>query len=117
MKFDEFKTAVLTKPDGEEHAALLRHVKKLIDISRGDMAKSYSTWDEHDRMFRSRMELDREDAEARSKGKPTKTVVPLTFTQIMTFVAFSVQSITQNAGSLSWSRSARKTIPSVNQSN
>lgn len=94
--FDEFRKA-LEKTDSPEHSALLKHVKSLIDISRGDMAKNYTTWDGHDMVFRSKKKADREDQIAKTEGKPTKMIVPLTYSQIVTFVAFSVMSITQNA--------------------
>lgn len=94
-KFDDFKKK-LEKTDSEEHSALLRHVKGLVDISRGDMSKNFSAWDEHDRVFRAKKKVDREDQNAEQLGKPKKVTVPLTYSQIMTFVAFSVQSVTQN---------------------
>lgn len=94
--FDEFRKALedVTSP---QHSALLKHVKSLADISRGEMAKNYTTWDEHDMVFRSKKKVDREDQIAKTEGKPAKMIVPLTYSQIVTFVAFSVMSITQNA--------------------
>jgi hypothetical protein len=95
MTFEEFKKK-LESTDSPEHSTLLSHVKKLIDKSRSDMAKNYSTWDEHDRVFQSLRAPDKEDTAAAAKGQPGKMIVPLTFSQIMTFVAFCVMSVTQN---------------------
>ncbi len=95
MTLDQFKEQ-LQNVDSEAHAALLRYVKGLFETSRGQMSKYYDTWDAHDEVFRSRRPLDKADVEAKVKGKPAKMIVPLTFSQIMTFVAFSIMSITQN---------------------
>lgn len=95
MAFNTFKEK-LKEPTSPEHSALLAHVKGLIERSRSDMAKNYSRWDEHDAVFRSRRPVDKEDANALSKGQPKKLIVPLTFSQIMTFAAFAIMSITQN---------------------
>ena len=95
MPFEDFRKK-LEDRDSPEHVALLAHVKALIDASRTEMAKNYSQWDEHDMIFRSRRAPDHEDRNAEAKGAPKKMIVPLTYSQILTFVAFSVMSITQN---------------------
>lgn len=95
MNFDQFKEA-LQKDDSPEHGALLKHVQRLINISRKDMSKFYSTWDEFDNVFRSRRRVDKEDIENIKKGNLAKLIVPLTHSQVMTFVAFALMSITQN---------------------
>lgn len=97
--FTTFKNKlVLTNGVGEaqEHAMLLKHVKGLIDISRKEMSKHYSTWDYHDQVFRSTRAMDKEDRSANAKGQPSKLIVPLTYSQIMSFVAFCTATVTQN---------------------
>lgn len=79
-----------------EHVALLDHAKKLIDKSRNDMSPNYAIWDSHDEVFRSKRKVDKEDRVSDAKGQPRKLVIPLTFAQIMTFVAFNVMTVTQN---------------------
>ncbi len=93
--FEDFHEK-LENVDSPEHGALLGHVKGLVDISRGDMSKHFSRWDDHDRIFRSEREYDKEDMNSERKGSPKKMLVPLTFSQILTFVSFNVMSITQN---------------------
>lgn len=95
MAFNTFKEK-LKDTTSPEHTALLAHVRGLIDKSRSEMSKNYSRWDEHDAVFRSRRAVDKEDANALAKGQPKKLIVPLTFSQIMTFAAFAIMSITQN---------------------
>ena len=103
--FAEFKAKlIIPKGSGEdavgnpsrEHTALLDHVKSLIASSRREMSKNYANWDYHDTIFRSRRVIDKEDRNALAKNQPAKMIVPLTYSQILTFVAFCVQSITQN---------------------
>lgn len=79
-----------------EHTALLAHAKKLIEKSRNDMSPNYALWDSHDEVFRSKHKVDKEDRVSDAKGQPRKLVIPLTFAQIMTFVAFNVMTVTQN---------------------
>lgn len=93
--FDTFKKA-LENVDGDEHKALLEHVKSLVKISRDEMAQHFTRWDENDAIFRSKRKVDKEDRAADAKGQPKKLVVPLTFSQIMTFVAFNCMTLTQN---------------------
>lgn len=95
MAFEDFRKK-LEDPKSEEHAALLRYAKGKIDKSREEMAKSYSCWDANDDVFRSRRKVDKEDLNSLAKGEPKKMIVPLTFSQVMTFVAFCVMSVTQN---------------------
>lgn len=82
--------------ENKEHGALLRDTKRLIDSSRKEMGKHYSSWDYYDQVFRSRRVLDKEDRSANAKGQPAKLIVPLQFSQVMTFVSFAVATVTQN---------------------
>src|SRR5688572_9412328 len=94
----DFRDSLVLEKDkkNEEHGALLSHVTKLLSKSRSDMAKYYSTWDYHDTVFRSKRDADTEDRKSAAKGGPVKVIVPLTFAQTMSFVAFCVQTVTQN---------------------
>lgn len=82
--------------ENKEHGALLRDTKRLIDQSRKEMSKHYSAWDYYDQVFRSRRVVDKEDRAANAKGQPAKLIVPLQFSQVLTFVAYAVMSVTQN---------------------
>lgn len=104
--FEQFKKSLLFKKQDSSdsaapsdtimHDALLKHAKGLIEQSRREMGKFYSTWDYHDQVFRSRRVMDKEDRSANAKGQPSKLIVPLSFSQIMTFVSFAVMTVTQN---------------------
>lgn len=79
-----------------EHAKLVKHVRELAELSRKEMSQKYETWDQHDATFRSKRKKDKEDEAAVSRGQPKKMVVPLTFSQCMTFVAYNTMTLTQN---------------------
>ena len=89
-------TSRLRDVTSPEHGALLKHLISLISISRGVMSQHYLSWDIYDRAFRAERAPDKEDRESLAKGQPKKMTVPLTFSQVMTFVAFNVTTLTQN---------------------
>jgi len=95
MALQDFIEA-LKDPKSPEHHAMVQHVCSLGKISRREMSTNYPQWDENDAIFRSRRKIDKEDRNAEREGKPKKLNIPLTFAQIMTFVAFNVTTITQN---------------------
>ncbi len=86
----------LKDPNSKEHGAMLAHVRGLISLSREEMAKHYSTWDYNDDVYRSKRKVDKEDRSAAGKGQPGKMIVPQTFSQVMTFVAFNTMTLMQN---------------------
>lgn len=96
MPFETFKKA-LEDQASAEHCKLRDYVKGLVDISRKTMGENYETWDRHDCAFRSERKADKEDRAAVAKGVPPKMILPLTFSQIMTFVAFCCMTLQQNA--------------------
>ena len=80
----------------DEIRELQRYVMERLDSSRRVMSKNYSRWDESNRIYRGEMFLDREDIEAKKFGEPVKFIVPLTFAQVQTFIAFLFLLYTQN---------------------
>jgi len=95
MAFEDFKEK-LKDTNTAEHKGLLKHVLELVSISRKTMSENYAKWDEHDAVFRSKRKADKEDRNADAKGAPRKVAIPLAYSQILTFVAFNVMTITQN---------------------
>lgn len=95
MPFDTFKKEV-ADPATEEHKRLLSFAQAKIKKSRAKMSPAYSRWDYSDAIFRSRRHIDKEDRSAIAKGNTAKMVVPLTFSQVMTFVAFGCMTLQQN---------------------
>lgn len=93
--FETFKDK-LQDTKSPEHEKLVCHVKDLAELSRKEMSQKYELWDQHDATFRSKRKKDKEDDAAVSRGQPKKMVVPLTRSQIETFVAYNVMTLTQN---------------------
>lgn len=80
---------------GKLHDDLLEKVKGLVDLSRGEMEKEYDKWDRYDMMWRAEREPDEQDRKAAERKEPVKLSIPITHSQIETFVAFCVQIFTQ----------------------
>ena len=79
----------------EFHRALLVHVKSLVDSSRKKMSEFYDMWDHADEVYRGIRQSDKQDVHAKERDEPVKMVVPITYSQINTFVAFCISLYTQ----------------------
>lgn len=67
---------------------LCQRVKDLVKLSRDEMKKNYDRWDYFDQVYRGERVPDQQDKLARQRGEPEKLIIPLTFGQMQTFVAF-----------------------------
>jgi hypothetical protein len=86
----------LEKPvQGAFHKKLLEHCKGLVSISRNAMSSHYDDWDEADLVYRGQRHKDENDKKANKQGAPSKIVVPLTYAQVQTFIAFSMSLLQQ----------------------
>jgi hypothetical protein len=92
---EKIKAQLEIEEPTEFHAALLKHVKGLVEMSRRKMSEFYADWDHNDTVYRGRTNPDKQDAQAKDRGEPTKMIIPLTYSQINTFVAFCVSLYTQ----------------------
>lgn len=79
----------------EFHGKLLTKCKDLVRLSRDRMQTYYDKWDAYDMTFRGERYRDIQDVKAAERKEPEKMVVPMTYTQIMTFAAFQQQLFTQ----------------------
>lgn len=70
------------------HNALLEHCKGLLKMSRDTMCMHYPTWDRHDAVYRGVRWRDKEDTRAAERSEPEKMIVPMSYAQIQTFIAF-----------------------------
>lgn len=75
---------------------LLAHLKGKMKSSREKMSEHYSTWDKHREVYRGERPVDKDDLQAREHGEPEKLVVPMSFAQVQTFVAFTFLLFKQN---------------------
>lgn len=69
--------------------------KGLIEISRNRMSTYYEQWDRNDNITKNRMIDDKADNRATERKEPRKMVVPLTASQVDTFVSFAFMVLTQ----------------------
>jgi hypothetical protein len=67
---------------------MLEDTRALVSISRRKMTEYYPQWDKNDDVYRSIRQRDKEDIAAFERTEPEKMVVPISFAQIQTFVAF-----------------------------
>lgn len=91
----EIAKLVGMKAQPKELLAFSQQLKDLLQISRSQMAKYYDQWDRYDEVYRGERQADAQDKKADARGEPTKMILPLTFGQVQTFVAFGHQLYNQ----------------------
>ena len=77
------------------HQAILKDCKALVDMSRKKMGTFYDKWDHNIDVFNGLVKGDKDDQAARERKEPEKMVVPIGYSQIMTFCAFCFSLYTQ----------------------
>lgn len=75
--------------------SFLKKCKNLVKLSRSEMSKMYDSWDANHDIYRGYRVLDKSDKKAQERGEPVKMVVPMTYAQCNTFVAFGYALFTQ----------------------
>lgn len=91
----EIAKIVGLKTQPKELLELANKLQDLLRISRAQMAKYYDQWDRYDQVYRGERIADAQDKKADVRGEPTKMILPLTFGQVQTFVAFGFQLYNQ----------------------
>jgi len=69
-------------------AKLLTQMKGYINAAADHMSSYWHVWDEYDKIYRGYRIMDREDKKAASKKESVKIVVPMTYAQAQTGIAF-----------------------------
>jgi len=75
---------------------LLTRIKSLVQISRDEMSRYYDGWDRNDRIYRGERGPDEDDKMAAKRKEPMKFILPITYTQVNTFVSFALSVFNQN---------------------
>ncbi len=90
-------TKLLSTEDPEDafHAALLRHAKRLMAMSKSSRVMNYDGWDLQERVFRGEIIPDSEDKKNVTQGRPVKVIMPTCYAQVMTFVSFHFLQFSQ----------------------
>jgi hypothetical protein len=73
----------------------LLRIQNLVKMSRDTMCPYYPIWDRNDMVYRGERRLDEADRKALGRGEPAKVIVPLSYSQVQTFVAFCSMLYTQ----------------------
>jgi len=76
-------------------SGLMQRCKDLLKLSRTEMTRHYPDWDHYDAVYRGERPADDSDVKANARKEPMKMIVPLTYQQVQTFVAFCYQVFTQ----------------------
>jgi hypothetical protein len=92
---DTVSTDLANERPSKFHEQMLQDSKALVKRSRDVMCKHYGKWDLADQVFRALRPRDGEDLKARERKEPEKMVVPISYSQIQTFVAFCYSLFTQ----------------------
>lgn len=59
------------------------------------MAQLYGSWDLYEEVYQGKRSPDKADVKARERKEPEKMVVPMTYAQVQSFVAYGFQLFTQ----------------------
>lgn len=87
----------LSAAEQDEKLVKLRNTcVKSVKMSRTEMSTKYDTWDKHNDIYRGLRALDKSDVKAMDHGEPEKMIVPMTFAQVQTYVAFVFLLYKQN---------------------
>lgn len=78
-----------------EMLGMLRRCRDLVKLSRNEMSKRYEEWDRHDFVYQGYKVADAEDKKSEEKKQPIKMTVPITHSQVQTFVAFAFSVLFQ----------------------
>lgn len=92
---EDVKKALGQPENSEFHAKMLKECLELLKMSRSKMSKKYADWDLYEEVYRGQRMPDDKDVKARERKEPEKMVVPMTFAQVQSFVAFCFQLFTQ----------------------
>lgn len=79
----------------EFHNKLFAKVKGLVDMSRNDMSQHYDKWENAELIYEGKRPGDEDSKSCKDKKELPNIVIPLTYAQIQTFIAFAMNLLTQ----------------------
>lgn len=77
------------------HTRLLEHCKNLVKLSSSAMSDHYDSWDAAQDAYGGKVPRKKDDKTAEERGEPTTLVIPLTYAQVQTFIAFAMNLLQQ----------------------
>lgn len=88
---------MLDQAQQPENIVRLRdQINRWLKSSRADMGLNYEHWDRNLMVYKGKMPKNADDWEARQLAEPERFVMPLSYAQIQTFVAFAFLLLNQN---------------------
>lgn len=95
MLTEAVKKVLSQEQEPEELKTFRTRLQGLVKMSRDTMSKQYPIWDRNDQVYRGERVQDNDDKKAGQRNEPGKVFVPLTHTQVQTFVSFGTMLMTQ----------------------
>lgn len=92
---DQINRLLREGANSELEQKVLTQLRSYARASTGEMSKYWDQWEQHELTYRGVRMTDKEDAEAASKGQPTKLIIPITYAQIQTGLAFTMGILSQ----------------------
>jgi hypothetical protein len=68
--------------------SIQNHCFSLIQMSHSAVAENFERWDQANRVYRARRDPDKDDKRAAERDEPVKMAVPVSYSQVETFVSF-----------------------------
>lgn len=93
---ERVKKELMDEEPSEFHQKMKDSTLGLIQQSQSFMSNWYTDWDEAARVYRGERVPNKDDVEASKRREPESMVVPLSFAQVQTFIAFCFLLLTQN---------------------
>lgn len=92
---DKIKKELGQQEQSEFHRRMVTECRELLKPSRESMSQYYNDWDLFEQVYKGERRRDSEDLKARERKEPEKMVVPMSYAQVQTFVAFCFSLYTQ----------------------
>jgi hypothetical protein len=93
---DERIRKELSEPNSAFESDFRAHCQSLIDLSYDYMADNYhGQWQKNIDSYKAQRRTDEKDRKAMARGEPRKMILPMTYSQVDTFVSFCYTLFTQ----------------------
>ena len=96
MLDEKIKLRLAEKTQDEKLLKLTSVITSALKRSRKEMSKNYAKWDRNIQTYRGIRVRDEDDMRAADANEPEKSIIPLSYAQVQTFVAFGFTLLKQN---------------------
>ncbi len=92
----KIKAKIENQDTDKDLIRLKERLKRNLKRSRDSMGRHFDNWDRNLAIYNSERPPDRDDEKASEKDEPEKMIVPISYSQVSSFVTFCVMLFTQN---------------------